>query len=188
MGKGNAPAIEDLPSPAGGRTGWPWTKQSTPLSPQMPDGRPWPSITVVMPSLNQAEFLEEAVRSVLLQGYPNLEFVIRDGGSTDGSTEIIRRYEPWITRWRSKPDGGQCRAINDAFDLTSGEVFRWLCSDDILYPDALATVAGEFVEDATADVVCGWGKIEFQPPRPRASSPAPRARTSNCSSSPSTSG
>lgn len=161
MGKGNDPAIEDLPSPPGGRTGWPWTEQSTPLSPQMPDGRPWPSITVVMPSLNQAEFLEEAIRSVLLQGYPNLEFVIRDGGSTDGSTEIIRRYEPWITRWRSKPDGGQCRAINDAFESTSGDVFHWLCSDDILYPDALATVAREFAEDATADVVCGWGKIEF---------------------------
>jgi glycosyltransferase involved in cell wall biosynthesis len=108
-----------------------------------------------MPSLNQAEYLEEAIRSVLLQGYPNLEFVIRDGGSTDGSVDIIRKYEPWISHWVSQPDGGQSAAINAGFDETSGEAFNWLCSDDILYPGALRTVGEFFAVKPSIDVVCG---------------------------------
>jgi glycosyltransferase involved in cell wall biosynthesis len=126
-----------------------------------------------MPSLNQAEYLEEAIRSVLLQGYPNLEFVIRDGGSTDGSVDIIRKYEPWISHWVSQPDGGQSRAINEAFEQTSGEVFQWLCSDDTFSPNALTTVGREFAADTDLDVLLGWGEVEFvhDPARSRIAKP-----------------
>ncbi len=148
-------SLDELPPPPPGCEGWPWTQQSDPLSDCTPDGSDWPSISVVMPSLNQAEYLEEAIRSVLLQGYPNLEFVIRDGGSSDGSVEIIRKYERWISHWVSQPDGGQSAAINAGFDETSGEIFNWLCSDDILYPGALRTVGEAFASDPSADVVCG---------------------------------
>ncbi len=147
--------LADLPAPPAGREGWPWTETSEPTPDRPPTGGDWPSISIVIPSLNQAEFIEEAIRSILLQGYPNLEFVIRDGGSTDGSVEVIRRYEPWISHWVSQPDGGQSAAINAGFDETSGEAFNWLCSDDILYPGALRIVGATFVAHPEADVVCG---------------------------------
>ncbi len=153
--------IQDLPDPPAGKTGWPWTEGSAPAADRPAEGADWPSVTIVMPSFNQAGFLEEAIRSVILQGYPRLEFVIRDAGSTDGSVEILRKYDPWISHWVSQPDAGQCHAINDAFQNTSGEIFSWLCSDDILYPDALTAMAQEFVEHPGTDVVCGWGRIEF---------------------------
>ena len=148
-------SLDELPPPPPGCEGWPWTQQSDPVPSKPPGGGDWPSVSIVMPSLNQAEYLEEAIRSVLLQRYPNLEFVIRDGGSMDGSVDIIRKYERWISHWVSQPDGGQSAALNAGFDETSGEVFNWLCSDDILYPGALRTVGEAFASDPSADVVCG---------------------------------
>ena len=165
--------IEDLPSPPCGSTGWPWTETCESVPTQPPGGGDWPSISIVMPSLNQAEFLEEAIRSVLLQQYPNLEFVIRDGGSTDGSVEIIRKYERWISHWVSQPDGGQSAAINAGFEETSGEIFNWLCSDDTFCPKALQTVAKVFAAEPEVDVVCGWGQTEYlsDPPFTRIDKP-----------------
>ena len=100
-----------------------------------------PRITVVTPSYNQAQFLEETILSVVGQQYPNLEYIVMDGGSTDGSVEIIRKYERHLTYWTSGPDGGQSAAINRAFGMATGDILCWLNSDDMYLPGALSHVA-----------------------------------------------
>jgi glycosyltransferase involved in cell wall biosynthesis len=119
-----------------------------------PSSRAWPRISIVTPSYNQAQFIEETIRSVLLQGYPNLEYIIIDGGSDDGSVEIIRKYEPWLAYWVSEPDRGQSHAINKGFDQATGEILAWLNSDDIYMPDALENVREPF-SDPEIDLVYG---------------------------------
>lgn len=124
------PRLAELPPPPSGKTGWPWTEESSALPDTMPDGTPWPQVSIVTPSYNQGQFIEETIRSVLLQGYPNLEYIIMDGGSTDNSVEIIRKYEPWLADWVSEKDRGQSHAINKGFEWSSGEILAWLNSDD----------------------------------------------------------
>lgn len=98
--------VKDLPPPPPDKTGWPWTEQTEPLPELMPDGSSeWPLISIVTPSYNQGDFIEETIRSVLLQGYPNLEYIIIDGGSTDNSIEIIQKYKPFLAYWISEPGG-----------------------------------------------------------------------------------
>lgn len=138
--------LAELPPTAQGASGWPWTEASEPLPPARPDGSPWPRISLVTPSYNQARFIEATLRSVLLQGYPNLEFIVVDGGSTDGSVEIIRRYAPWLTHWESERDRGQAHALNKGFARASGPIYNWLCSDDMLLPGTLARVAAHYRE------------------------------------------
>jgi glycosyltransferase involved in cell wall biosynthesis len=92
---------------------------------------------VITPSFNQARFLEATLRSILLQRYPNLELFVLDGGSRDGSIDIIRKYEPWLTFWTSEPDGGQSAAINRGLRMGSGAFATWINSDDMLERDAL---------------------------------------------------
>jgi glycosyltransferase involved in cell wall biosynthesis len=101
----------------------------------------FPKISIVTPSYNQGQFLEECIDSILGQGYPNLEYVIMDGGSTDNSVDIIRKYEKHLTYWQSKPDGGQYAAINDGFGKTNGELMAWLNSDDKYQDNAFFKVA-----------------------------------------------
>lgn len=107
----------------------------------MRNGEPWPTISIVTPSYNQAAFIEETIRSVLLQGYPNLQYVVIDGGSTDGTVDVLTRYDHWIDYWVSEPDGGQADAINKGLAYVTGGWFNWLNSDDILLPGALMTLA-----------------------------------------------
>ncbi|MHB1357076.1 MAG: glycosyltransferase family 2 protein [Anaerolineae bacterium] len=121
----------------------------------MPDERAWPSISIVTPSFNQGSYLEETIRSVLLQGYRNLEYIIMDGGSTDESIDIIRKYEPWLFYWVSEPDAGQTAAINSGWRISTGDAITWLNSDDILLPCALANSVGELFAEHPVDLVYG---------------------------------
>ena len=100
-----------------------------------------PRISIVTPCLNHAAFLEETIRSVLDQNYPNLEYVIIDGGSTDGTVDIIRKYEKRLAFWVSEPDAGQYDAINKGFLHTTGDIMGWLNSDDKYLPWTFATLA-----------------------------------------------
>jgi glycosyltransferase involved in cell wall biosynthesis len=101
----------------------------------------FPKISLVTPSFNQAEFIEATIQSILSQGYPNLEYIIIDGGSTDGSVEIIKKYEKHLHFWCSEPDAGQYDAINKGFAHSSGEIMAWLNSDDMYFSWTLKTVA-----------------------------------------------
>ena len=108
--------------------------------------KPVPSISIVTPSYNQGEFLEATIQSVLSQNYPNLEYIIIDGGSTDDSVEIIRKYEKQLHFWCSEPDGGQYAAINKGFSYATGEIMAWLNSDDMYFPWTLKTVGSIMAE------------------------------------------
>jgi glycosyltransferase involved in cell wall biosynthesis len=122
-----------LSHPLTGKTGWPWDFKPEKISVDFD----LPRVTIVTPSYNQAAYLEETIRSVLLQGYPNLEYFVIDGGSTDGSVEIIKKYEPWLAGWVSEKDNGQSNAINKGFLRATGEWFGWMNSDDCFAPYAL---------------------------------------------------
>jgi glycosyltransferase involved in cell wall biosynthesis len=116
---------------------------------------PAPVISIVTPSFQQGRFLARTLQSVISQGYPALEYVVRDGGSTDETVEVLERFDASLTYWQSKPDDGQADAINRAFERTSGEIMAWINSDDILLPGALAYVARYFDEHPDVDVVYG---------------------------------
>jgi glycosyltransferase involved in cell wall biosynthesis len=116
---------------------------------------PYPKISIVTPSYNQAPFLEETIQSVLSQGYPGLEYLIMDGGSTDGSVEIIRRYEKQLAYWQSEPDEGQSDALRRGFQRATGEIFAYLNSDDTLEPGTLKMVGEYMAMHPDVDLVYG---------------------------------
>ena len=115
----------------------------------------WPAISIVTPSFNQVGFIEETIRSVLLQGYPNLEYIVIDGGSSDGTLNMIRKYEKWLSYWVSEPDSGQSEAINKGWAAAGGEILAWLNSDDTYTQDALFTVAELFAKNPQVDMLYG---------------------------------
>lgn len=132
------PAWSDLGQSA---SRW-WDAGAEPPRPhECGDPSGWPRITLVTPSFNQARFIEATIRSVLFQRYPNLEYIVIDGGSTDGTLDIIKKYEPWLSYWVSEPDKGPVDAIKKGFARATGEWFNWLNSDDFLLPGALHTLA-----------------------------------------------
>jgi glycosyltransferase involved in cell wall biosynthesis len=149
------PGIKDLPSPSSDRKGWPWTEETPPLTTPVPGGNTWPRMSIVTPSYNQGDFLEETIRSVLLQGYPDLEYIIIDGGSSDQSLDIIRKYEDWISYWVSEPDRGHVHALNKGFSRVGGHIIAWLNSDDVYYPGVLQRVAEHFEQNGQINVIFG---------------------------------
>ncbi len=162
------PTLAELPSPPKGKTGWPWTEESSAL-PDSYRGEQWPVVTVVTPSYNQGRFLEEALRSVLLQGYPNLEYLVMDGGSNDGSGAIIMKYSRWLSYWRSEPDGGQSQAINEGLERATGGLACWVNSDDILCRNALFNHFSRFpYEPRTIYLgVCTYIDVDGRPGKSR---------------------
>jgi len=146
--------IADLPPPPEGRTGWPWTLPLSGRASGHSAAWTWPRISIVTPSFNQGAFLEETLRSVLLQGYPNLEYFVIDGGSDDSSVEILRKYDRHVTAWVSEPDEGQSAAINKGLRLCSGDLFNWLNSDDTYEPDALFRVARHYRAHPQKSLFC----------------------------------
>lgn len=135
------PILRDFPVSPADKSGWPWNEESASRLVVPSIASDWPLISIVTPSFNQARFLEETIRSVLLQGYPRLDYIVIDGGSTDGSVEIIQKYAPWLTDWVSEPDNGQAHAINKGFERATGTLVGWLNSDDFLLPGALRALA-----------------------------------------------
>lgn len=138
----------EIPKPVHQRRGWPW--DAVPNTQNETATRKWPRITVITPSFNQGEFLEETIRSVLLQNYPNLEYIVVDGGSTDRSGEVLDRYAGCISHVIREPDQGQSDAICKGLDLATGELFNWINSDDRLAPGTLWELARQF--DAANDL------------------------------------
>jgi glycosyltransferase involved in cell wall biosynthesis len=107
-----------------------------------------PRLTIITPSLNQAQYLERAIRSVLDQGYPDLEYIVMDGGSTDGSVNILKRYDGHLAHWQSEPDGGQSWAINRAIERSTGDVIAYINSDDYYLPGAFDAALPSFGDTA----------------------------------------
>jgi GT2 family glycosyltransferase len=118
-----------------------------------------PLVSIVTPSFNQAPFLEQTIVSVLEQDYPAVEYIIIDGGSTDGSIEVIRRYADRLAHWESGPDGGQADAINKGWSRCRGEVVAYLNSDDYYLPGAITRAVAAFEQHADIDIVCGQGQF-----------------------------
>ena len=116
-------------------------------------------ITIVTPSYNQDRYLEQTIRSIVEQGYPALEYMILDGGSTDGSVEILKKYERHLAYWTSQKDAGQADAISRGFARATGDILGWVNSDDFLLPEALEKVGKFFVRNPQTDLVIGGGLV-----------------------------
>lgn len=150
------PTLAELPAAPPGKIGWPWTQETPQNANAMSRRSSYPKVSIVTPSYNQGRFIEETIRTVLLQGYPNLEYIIIDGGSTDNTVEIIRRYEPWLAYWTSEPDKGQSNAINKGFRHSTGEIMAWLNSDDCYEPGTVWRVVKTFQKHRNYHIVCGY--------------------------------
>lgn len=147
--------LPDLPQPPAGKAGWPWLKASIPLPRYMSDGSEWPRISIVTPSYNQGQFLEETIRSVLLQGYPNLEYIIIDGGSTDNSVEIIEKYASYLAYWVSEKDKGQAHAINKGLARSTGSIIGWINSDDLYVKGIFKKISEKLHQNQSSILIHG---------------------------------
>jgi len=131
-----------------------------------------PRISIVTPSYMQGQYLEETIRSILLQGYPNLEYVVMDGGSTDETVPLLEKYAPWLAAWRSEKDRGQTSAINKGLRIITGDIVAYINSDDWYHPGALQAVARRAMEHPEENWWVGWvdNCPEGRPPERKLSS------------------
>jgi glycosyltransferase involved in cell wall biosynthesis len=134
--------------------GWPRKALSERLPPRMPDGSPWPTVSIITPSLNQARFIADAIASVANQGYPAFEHLVVDGGSADGTLEILRAQGAAVS-WIAEPDTGQADAVNKGFARATGEILGWLNADDYYEAGAVRAVAEFTARHPDVDVVYG---------------------------------
>lgn len=145
--------LKILPAPLAGRTGWPWTVSCDPA--QFNSDRKWPKVSIVIPSYNHGMYIEETIRSVLLQNYPNLELLLIDGGSTDATPAIIDAYKPFIDYCVSENDNGQSHALNKGFRRQTGELIAWINSDDLYTKDAFYHLISQFLKDDGTTLIYG---------------------------------
>lgn len=130
-----------LPAAPADKTGWPWECNSPSI---FSSSLAYPKISIVTPTFRHGRYLEETIRSVLLQGYPNLEYIVIDGGSQDETVEILERYNQSISYWVSEPDRGHAHALNKGFARSTGEILAWINAGDFYFPQALHRVAQAF--------------------------------------------
>ena len=119
----------------------------------------YPKISIVTPNFNGDRYIEETILSVLGQGYPNLEYIIIDGGSTDNSVDIIKKYQKYLTYWVSEPDNGMYQAIQKGFDRSTGEIMAWINSDDLYHKNAFFTIAEIFKAFSDVNWIVGASTI-----------------------------
>jgi glycosyltransferase involved in cell wall biosynthesis len=155
MQRMRCPTLEELPPPKSSKTGWPWTIETPQAPPRLPDGAEWPLISIVTPNYNYERFLETTIRSVLLQGYPNIEYIVQDDGSSDGSVELIKRYAAHLSHWSSEPNAGQVPAINRGLRRSSGSILCYINSDDYYLPGAFRAAAEFFHVHPDVDMING---------------------------------
>jgi glycosyltransferase involved in cell wall biosynthesis len=147
-------ALNDLPNPLNkNKKGWPWDVISE--RQDLPDNAP--KVSVIIPSYQQGAYIEEAIRSVLLQSYSPIELIIMDGGSTDETLSVLRHYSDFISFYFSEKDRGQSHAINKGFSVASGDLYYWLNSDDFLNINSFNKVVTLFLKNASLDIVYGDG-------------------------------
>jgi len=132
---------------------WPWLTEKQVMC--YNSNINWPKISIVTPSLNQGQYLEAAILSILNQNYPNLEYIIIDGASTDNSVDIIKKYEHKLTYWSSEKDTGQSHAINKGLEKCHGVIFNWINSDDMLAENALYNIATAYLKKPNVKIVAG---------------------------------
>lgn len=132
-----------------------WPYAPAPVHKELLHERSWPRVTLVTPSYQQAAYLEQTILSVLNQGYPDLEYFVIDGGSTDGSKEIIQRYSKQLAGWESQPDRGQSHAVNKGWKQATGEYLWWLNSDDMLTPGSLFSSIRYLEQNPQAGMIYG---------------------------------
>ncbi|MGV8879814.1 MAG: glycosyltransferase family 2 protein [Sphingobacteriaceae bacterium] len=135
------------------KSDWPWTSIVDPVV--YDTNKDWPKISIVTPSYNQGQFIEETILSVLNQNYPNLQYIIIDGGSTDDTVGIIKEYEHRINYWVSEKDSGQVEAIKKGIKKCTGNIFNWVNSDDLLAENALFEIAVSFLKNREVSVIAG---------------------------------
>ncbi|WP_413171239.1 glycosyltransferase family 2 protein [Anabaena azotica] len=148
-------SLDDLYSVSLHKSDWPWTRQHQYVTREILNISTYPRISIITPSYNQGHFIEETIRSVLLQGYPNIEYIIIDGCSTDNTLEIIKKYESSISYWISEPDNGQTHAINKGIAKATGDIIAYLNSDDYYLPETLFKVAEHFRQFPDTDLLHG---------------------------------
>jgi glycosyltransferase involved in cell wall biosynthesis len=125
------------------------------IPPATPDGKPWPKISIVTPSFNMVNYIEDTILSVIGQQYPNLEYIIIDGGSKDGTVDIIKKYEHYLTYWTSEPDKGMYDAIQKGFKKATGEIMAYINSDDKYHHNAFFSAATIFSSIGDVDWILG---------------------------------
>lgn len=165
--------LSDLPPAPSDKKGWPWTLESASVAEQLPSGVAWPKISIVTPTYNQGHFIEATIRSVVNQQYPNLEYIVIDGGSTDSTLDILKKYDQHIHFWTSRSDKGPANAINQGFAKARGDILAWLNSDDTYEKKVLEQVANLFVQRPEMEVISGRCLLWHGDERDRLVEPSP---------------